>query len=460
MAWRPRIKIGSGSKFMGLVEAIEEDIRSSIISPGERMPAQRTIAAALGVDLTTVTRAFNEAKLRGILVAHRGRAGTSVAGGAPHAALLALAKPVDLTLNIPPQPARADLAGRISRSVSGALKRGADLLQYNESMGSLGDRLAGAGWLADLLGEIDVQRILVASGAQTSLHAIFSFILRRGDRIGMGAVSYPGAVASARRTGAIIVPLDMDQEGIVPASFEKAARAGRLKALYVVPTADNPTTATMSEHRRQSIVAIALRHNVYIIEDDPYRRLVRDAPPAIASMQPDLVFHVATLSKCATPGLRIAYVVAPTAALAHELGEVLRCTSLMASPLMAALATRWIGEGTLTRVVEEVRMESAEREQIAAKILAGETFSSEPGAHHLWLKLPDVWTPEAFTAAAGSLGIGLIPASSFATGSFVPNSVRVGIGASVHRSDLRAALLRLHRMIHASPSLPECQQGK
>ena len=452
MSWRPRIKVGSGSKFMGLVEAIEEDVCASLITSGERMPSQRAVAAALGIDLTTVTRAFNEAKLRGILVAQQGRAGTRVAGGGPQAAWRTLTKPVDLSLNLPSQPARADLAGRISRSVADALKGGSALLQYNEPKGSLVDRLAGANWLNDFMEHVEVETVVVASGAQASLHAIFSRVLNRGDRIGLGAVTYPGAIASARHIGATIVPLEMDREGLVPSSVEEAAKQGGLRALYVVPTADNPTTATMSESRRREIARVARRYDICIVEDDPYRRLVSEAPRAIASICPERTFHIATLSKCATPGLRIAYVVAPSASEAQALGEILRCTSLMASPLMAALATRWIGEGTLSRVIDDVRLESVEREHMAQKILTGMTVSSEPGAHHVWLDLPATWTPEKFVTAAGSLGIGLSPAAAFGTGTSVPNSVRVGIGASALRSDLRAALVRLRDMVGTDKS--------
>ena len=101
------------------------------------------------------------------------------------------------------------------------------------------------------------------------------------------------------------------------------------KILYVIPAIDNPTTATLSEERRHEIVAIARRHNVTIIEDDPYSSLQSDPLTPIAALAPDITWHIATLSKCASPALRIAYVVAPGAAEATRLLAVIGAVNLM-----------------------------------------------------------------------------------------------------------------------------------
>src|SRR6476659_6323836 len=102
--WRPRLIESARMKYLGIVEALEADVRSGRIGRGERLPPQRAIADALDVDLTTVTRAFNEARRRGLVEAQAGR-GTFIterhAGSAPveHSRPL-----IDLSMNIPPQP--------------------------------------------------------------------------------------------------------------------------------------------------------------------------------------------------------------------------------------------------------------------------------------------------------------------------------------------------------------------
>ena len=87
-------------------------------------------------------------------------------------------------------------------------------------------------------------------------------------------------------------------------------------------------------------------------------------------MAGDLTWHIATLSKCVTPALRVAYVIAPGNTQATRLAGVLRATNLMAPPLNAALASRWIADGTLAYVTAAIREENAERQKLAASALA------------------------------------------------------------------------------------------
>lgn len=451
--WQPRIKRSAGTKFMGLVAAIEEDIAAGLIGEGERMPAQRGVAAALGIDLTTVTRAYGEARTRGLLTASPGRGGTFVAGHADSLARRSAQSPVDLSLNIPPQPARADLAHRIGRAVADALRGGTQsVLQYVPPAGAEADRAAGAAWLANTLSDGIAARLAVTGGAQVALHAVLSTRLRPGDRLAAGAVTYPGARAAAEGIGAVTVGLAMDEEGIRPDAFEAACRRATLRALYVVPTIDNPTTATMGEARRRAIAAVARRHGVMLIEDDPYRRLAGDAPPAFGRLAPEITYHIATLAKCATPGLRIAYLVAPSAPLSAEVAETLRASTLMASPLAAAIASRWIADGSLSRIVDAIREESIARQAIAARRLDGWSVRTHPAGHHLWLELPERWTAESFAAAAARSGVAVVPASHFATGATAPAAVRVGLGAAADRTALASGLRRLRELLTAPPS--------
>src|ERR1700744_5073411 len=103
--WRPRLTESARMKYLGIVEALETDIRSGRVARGERLPPQRAIAEALNVDLTTVTRAFNEARRRGLVEAQAGRGtfiGERPAGNEPAEQAHPL---IDLSMNIPPQPA-------------------------------------------------------------------------------------------------------------------------------------------------------------------------------------------------------------------------------------------------------------------------------------------------------------------------------------------------------------------
>jgi DNA-binding transcriptional MocR family regulator len=454
LSWRPRLAEHGQLKSMGIVDALEADIRAGRLAPGVRLPPQRAIAVALGVDLTTVTRAFNEARRRGLVDAKTGR-GTfvrrvaDVAGAELHAAPV-----VDLSLNIPPQPAAAQLQRLIPETIGDLLSREQGMLhlRYQESSGSVPDRAAGAVWLSDRIAGVKPASVLLASGAQSALFAVCECLVRPGETIAAGGVTYPGIKAIAQQRGYILEPLAMDNEGIIPDAFEDACRRSAPRAIYLIPSIDNPTTATMPEARRQGIIAIARTHGVAIIEDDPYSSLLKEPPASFARLAPETTWHIETLSKCVTPALRIAYVVAPSEAQALRLAGVLRAMTLMAPPLNAALASRWITTGILDDIRNAIREEAMARQKIAREHLGHFDFAADPHGHHLWLRMPTHWRAADLAAHAERAGFAVVPSSAFATSGSSPEAVRISLGVAASRETLVKAL-RLFAELLVQPVL-------
>lgn len=452
--WRPRLNEASPMKYLGIVEALEADIRSGRVARGERIPPQRAVADALEVDLTTVTRAFNEARRRGLIEAHAGR-GTYISETTEEGESGGRLQPVlDLSMNIPPQPSATDFRRIFPQGVAAVLAspRGLMTLHYQESNGIELDRKAAASWLSRRIEPVTADRVIVTGGAQCALFAICELLLSAGDMIATGAMTYPGLKAVAIQKGLVLEPLAMDELGIIPDAFEKVCREKAPKALYVVPTIDNPTTATLPEERRRALVALARQYGVLIFEDDPYAPLRPERLVAMAELAEDITWHIATLSKCVTPALRIAYVLAPNAAKARRLSAVLRATILMAPPLMSALASRWIVEGSLDEVTTAIAHENAVRQKIAASILAGSRFAADVHGHHLWLTLPEHWRAADFADHADRAGVSIVPASTFAVTTHPVEAVRISIGVAPDRSALEDGLTQLASLI-SEPSL-------
>ncbi len=454
MSWMPQIDNASGPKYLAIAGALLADIRSGRLKPGYRLPSQRLLAKELGLDLTTVTRAFNEARRLGLIEANTGRgsfvsarareADNGGAGGAPV---------IDLSMNMPPQPPEAGLRERIQEGIGSVLNSPDGLmhLHYQESAGAGPDRAAAAHWLGGRLGPVPVDRIVVTGGAQMALYAIVRILARPGDAICVPDITYPGLRTIAEQLKVRLAPVAMDEEGLDPAALEEMCERETPKAIYCVPTIHNPTTATMSLKRREAIAAVARRYGLSIIEDDAYGALPQQAPTPIASLAPEITWHVATLSKCVTPALRMAYVVTPGLADTLRLAAEIRAMSLMAPPLMAAVASKWILDGTLDVITAAIRQESAARQAIAQRALRGLEFHAHPEGHHLWLILPERWRQADLNLYARQSGLALVPSEAFAVGS-APDAIRVSLGAAQNQAMLERGLNWLATVLSHGPT--------
>ncbi|MDR3511899.1 MAG: PLP-dependent aminotransferase family protein [Caulobacteraceae bacterium] len=450
-AWAADIRKEARPVYAAIVEAIAQAVRDGRLAPGDRLPTQRSLARRLGVDLTTVTRAYSEAAARRLVEARVGR-GTFVAAGAGHA-VPPLRGAADMNMNLPPLFDDPALVRRMWGALD-AVERSQGLpllLGYQEAGGSGADRAAGVRWLRDRLPDVTEDRVLVAAGAQGALLAITSLLAKPGEVVCAEALAYPGFRALAAHLGVRIEGVAMDAEGLLPDAFDAACRAHAPKALYCTPTLNNPTTATQSAVRRAAVVEVARRHGVPIIEDDAYGRLPADAPPPLAALAPELSWHVAGVAKVMSPALRIAYVAAPDARRAGRLAGALRATVGMASPLTAAIARRWIEDGTELAILAAIRRETEARSALVRQILDGHDVVGRPDAFHAWLPLPAGWTRGAFTARLGARGVGVVMSDAFCTTGQPPGAVRLSLGAPETRRDLAAALRQVRELLDQDP---------
>ncbi|MDZ4373307.1 MAG: GntR family transcriptional regulator, partial [Phenylobacterium sp.] len=151
LRWLDRVAAGGAPIYLRVADALDAAVRAGELQPGDQVPPQRAVAQALGVDLTTVTRAYSTARARGLLEGAVGR-GTFVRT----AAAADEAGRVDLTMNLPPPPQGVSLSRLLAETTAAILDRtdAAVLMAYHPGGGSLGQRVAGAAWLAPVIGEI------------------------------------------------------------------------------------------------------------------------------------------------------------------------------------------------------------------------------------------------------------------------------------------------------------------
>lgn len=327
------------------------------------------------------------------------------------------------------------------------------MLRYQEFGGTLQDREAGARWLGRTVPGVALSRVLVCPGVQSALLALFSVLARPGDSIACEAITYPGIKGLAAQLGIRLVGLPWDDDGLDPDAFGALCAADLPKAVYVNPTFNNPTTATMSRPRREAIVEIARRYSVPIVEDDAYGCLPAVTPTALATLAPELTFYVTGFAKCVGAGLRIAYLVSPNSRYNARLGAAMRTTAVMTSPLTTAIATRWINDGTAEAATLGVRAESQFRQGMTRQILRQADYRTRPEAFHLWLSVPPPWNRIEFATYLRTHGVGVVVADTFNVSGATPEAVRVCLGGVATREECRHLLEIIEDAIEQSPAV-------
>jgi DNA-binding transcriptional MocR family regulator len=453
MVWTPRLAAETEPIYLAIVDAIAADAEAGRLAPGTRLPTHRALATSLGVDVTTVSRAYAEATRRGLVVGHVGR-GTFVRGGRSPALSPAPAAVVDLTVNLPPEPSDAcDEAMRHSLAELARTPAMSALLAYAPAGGSVAHREAGIAWCGARGLTTAFDRVLVCGGAQQALTAILSAHCEPGDTVLTEELTYPGFIAAARLLRLRVVGVPIDREGIIPDALLHASRTHRPKLLLATPTLQNPTASVMPAARRRRIAGVLRDRGMLLLEDDTYGPLLPETPRPIASLAPELAYYVTSFSKAVTPALRTAFVVTPTGPLATRVAASIQATGWLAPPLMTEIAARWIRSGTVEKIIAERRREAHARQCLLRESLGLPRTAGSMQALHHWLELPRQWERASeFVDALRRRGVLVTSGDAFAVDTTQPSrAARVSLGAAPSHAALAGALETIAALTRETP---------
>jgi len=319
----------------------------------------------------------------------------------------------------------------------------------------LRQREAVAAWCQQAGLEAHPQRVVVAHGAQHALALTLMSLARPGGVVLTEDLTYQGAKALATMLHMSVRGVSTDDQGLVPEAVEAACARGDVVALYTVPTVHNPTATILPTDRREAIIAIARRHGIAIIEDDVFGFLAEaeTRPPSFAQLAPEISYHVSGLSKSVLPGLRMGFAVAPDAAGAERLTAALWTTTTNGPGITAALATHWMETGTAHALAAWQRQEAMARQQIARTHLGHLDYACQPSSFHIWLRLPEPWTPAALVAVAARRRVFLTSPEAFTTGDHRAGRghARVCLQAARSRADVEKGTRILAEMLAGDP---------
>lgn len=271
--------------------------------------------------------------------------------------------------------------------------------------------------------------------------------------MGVEELTYPLVKEIAGRLGIRLVPLATDEGGLRPEAVAAAHRAAPLAALYVQPTLHNPTSVTTGEARRRQLAEVVADLDIPVVEDRIWSFLADPAEAAdpLAAYAPHLTHVVDGLSKRVAPGLTAGFLVVP----AHRVQAVaaaVRSGGWSAGRFALEAGVRWIGDGTVERLVAAKREDAARRQRLVAERLGGFRVRCDPLGYFAWWELPAAWRADTFAAAAAAHGVAVTPGTAFVVDpKRTPDAVRLGL-ASAALPDVERALGVLASLALRAPS--------
>jgi GntR family transcriptional regulator/MocR family aminotransferase len=408
--------------FLQIARGLVADIQRGRLRPGDRLPGSRRLAASLEVHRNTVLAALAELMAEGWLETTPGR-GTFVtrtiveARRRPLSRPLGVRAPLHAPFALPEAPApyrppslprgtlnlsngAPDVRLAPARAIGRAYRRvlalrGPEVLAYGEPEGHPALRSALASMLVGTRGlSVGPGDVLVTRGSQMALTLTARALLRPGDAVAVEEFGYRPAWEAFRAAGATVVPFPVDRDGADVDALKRLASRTKLRAVYVTPHHQYPTTVTLKAARRLALLALARAERLAIVEDDYDHEFHYDGRPVLPLASADhggTVVYVGTLSKVLAPGLRLGYIVAPPAVLQSvvALRSLLDIQGDLATE--AAIATL-MEDGELQRHVARVRRVYANRREILASSLRrtfgeGVEFTLAGGGMALWVRL-------------------------------------------------------------------------
>jgi DNA-binding transcriptional MocR family regulator len=399
--------------YRGIAGVVERAVVQGTLAPSQGLPPERVLARALRVSRTTVVTAYRELESKGIVRGFVGR-GTFIAarpdststpfawrGKVSAAALQANDSIVrDLVRAAGDPQVVSFAAGQPALEVfpTAAFQRAVNTLMERQPLTIWRNGPTEGQWrfreaIAARFGGRP-EHILVIAGAQQGLDLLVRCLVDPGDTVVIERPGYLGAVHSFRTAGARLVGWDIERADVD--ELEELLLRYRPKLMYLNPTHQNPTGATLPLRTRRAVLNLAERYRVPIVEDDTYRELsLAGTPPPslhVLDERQTAVIHLNTFSKMLAPGLRLGWIAAATP-IVDQLSLIKQRVDLHPQNLAQLALSDMIENGVFDRHLEALRVEHRRRRDAMTRALRQHVdasrlrFDVPDGGLFLWCRL-------------------------------------------------------------------------
>jgi len=406
----------------GIAAAVNRLIRADRLVVGDRLPTVRDLAAQLGVSPATVSEAWQALSAVGAIES-RGRAGTYVRSSAEPSrpirylsiGLVADGSGVDLSTSMPDAALLPPLDKAFQSLHSESLRWTTSYLD-DPVLPELGDRLRSSWPYAS-------ERIVTVDGALDGLSRVIDEVVGLGDRVAVEDPGFPALLDLLEARGAELIPVELDDQGMVPESLESAL-TGDPVAVFMHSRAQNPTGASLTHERGQHLTHILATSECVVVEADHSGLIARAEDLSLGSHMPDRVVHIRSYSKSHGPDLRIAGLSGPP----HIVDPLMARRMLgpgWTSRILQSLLVALLDDPDSNEAVSRARNEYSRRTQRLTERLEAKGVHVHPGdGVNLWVGVRDERATLLMLAAEG---IRVAPGSPFSIRPTLQGHIRVTV---------------------------------
>jgi GntR family transcriptional regulator/MocR family aminotransferase len=397
-------------------------IQRGVLVTGVQLPGTRALAGMLDVHRKTVVAAYNELDAQGWIEMLPNR-GTFVTRKSPVIRGSALPANVSdlkqypqqtgfafeesMLLDRPVSLSRVDLEftdglpdvrlapmDKLAKAYSSVLRRSNNrkYLTYSHVEGNIWFRERLATYLNNTRGlHIGAENIITTRGIQMGIYLASTLLLKKGDNVVVGDLSYYVANMIFQQAGANILSVPVDDQGISVEAVRQLCEHTPIRMLYITPHHHYPTTVTLSAERRVELLNLSVKYGFIILEDDHDYDFHYNSSPVLPLASADgagMVVYVGSFCKALAPGLRSGYVVAPRN-LIRELGKMRRIIDRQGDLMMEQALAELLDEGEIQRHIKKAQKVYHQRRDLFTELLENDfspylTFKAPPGGLAIW----------------------------------------------------------------------------
>lgn len=314
-------------------------------------------------------------------------------------------------------------------------KDGKNLLQYGATEGYPPFVESLKSYIENQLG-VSIPAVLPVTGSTQAMDLLCKALLDPGDTVLVENPSFLGNLQCLKLYQANLVPVDSDEDGLLPDDLENKIRQYHPKMLYTIPTFQNPTGKTLSEERRKAIALLAARYGMVVAEDDPYRDL-RYEGNALKSIkyydEEGWVLFLGSFSKIISPGLRVGYI-AGNADIIRKCTIGKQSSDVHTANLNQAIVDQFIRRNMLPEHIRKICGGYAVKmkqmltclEQFPGEV----SFTRPQGGLFIWAELPETINTVSMLDDAVKRKVAYVPGTYFCTDGGHLNTLRLNFSNS------------------------------